>query len=561
MMKDQELMLKVADLTLHAMNGTLSPEQFEQFQELLSHSQAARDCYAEILWTHIGLNSMEGISGLQRFDQGLLNAMLEDESQAPAIELNTEKATEVKVATQNPTVKSEPEFLRRIRLVIVAALAAVLMIALSPLYMPGMAEKEVATLTDSIDSYWANMNGAIAKGTRFTDGRGVWKLERGMAQIQFDSDVQLVVEAPAEFQILDSDRISLDRGKIYAVVAPKGIGFTVFTDNARITDLGTEFGVEVSEKRDTLLHVIKGRTVLKTDNSAEIEVNKESAKKIDSNTGKVFDIVCQDDLFVRGIDSERDIIWRQQPGLALADIVAGGDGLGQVGKARVLNPIDAKYRDAADLGLRKPKGIYNLMSDSQFVDGVFVVDPHNSETVVTSSGIKIDTPDLEGGITHGIVAFRGKIQEKFPTVPNVVINGKSYDKNNVIMIHSNCGITFDLETIRNNYPEYELAGFRSLACISETLASLTKRKAFVDFFLLVDGEVRYQVIGLNAVSEALNVEVELNQNNRFLTIIVTDCPSLSDSNFPHNCVDNDFFNLIDPELVIKNKSNIVEYSK
>ncbi|MBN2063566.1 MAG: FecR domain-containing protein [Sedimentisphaerales bacterium] len=558
MKKDQELMLKVADLTLHAMNGTLTPEQFKEFQELLAQSPSARDCYVEILWTHIGLNSMEGISGLQKFDQGLLNAMLEDESQAPTIELNPQKKADDKVVVIKPTTRSEPEFLRRTRLVIVMALAAVLMIALSPVYMPGMAEKEVATLTDSIDTYWANMNGDIARGTRFTDGRGVWKLQRGMAQIQFDSDVQLVVEAPAEFQILDSDRISLDRGKIYAVVAPKGIGFTVFTDNARIIDLGTEFGVEVSDKRDTLLHVIKGRTVLKTDSNEQIEVSKESAKKIDSNNGKIYDIVCQDDLFVRGIDSERDIIWRQQPGLALADIVAGGDGLGQVGKARVLNPIDAKYRDAADLGLRKPKGTYNLMSDSQFVDGVFVVDPRNSETVVTSSGIKIDTPELEGGITHGIVAFRGKIQETFPTVPNLVINSKNYDKNNVIMIHSNCGITFDLEAIRNNYPEYELAGFRSLACISESLASLTKRKAFVDFILLVDGEVRYQVIGLNAVSDPLDVEVELNQNNRFLTIIVTDCPSLSDSNFPHNCVDNDFFNLVDPELVIRNKSNIIK---
>jgi len=59
--------------------------------------------------------------------------------------------------------------------------------------------------------------------------------------------------------VQDVDAGMLDAGKLVATVPPAAIGFRVLTPATIITDLGTQFGVDVNDRGSVNLHVITGR--------------------------------------------------------------------------------------------------------------------------------------------------------------------------------------------------------------------------------------------------------------------------------------------------------------
>jgi len=147
----------------------------------------------------------------------------------------------------------------------------------------------------------------------------------------FDNQARVVLEGPVEFQILAEDRIALNYGKVYVTVPKGAIGFTVNTPSARIIDLGTEFGVQTDTFGDVQMHVIKGKTTLiagDRSNRINVEVNQGQAKKVSGTTLEVSDIPFKTHLFIRSINSSRNIVWRGQTELNLADMAGGGNGLG-----------------------------------------------------------------------------------------------------------------------------------------------------------------------------------------------------------------------------------------
>ena len=67
----------------------------------------------------------------------------------------------------------------------------------------------------------------------------------------------MIVEGPAQFEVTSRTSVSLDSGKLTAVVPHDITGFTVKTASALIADLGTEFGVD-AEPGQTYVEVFKG---------------------------------------------------------------------------------------------------------------------------------------------------------------------------------------------------------------------------------------------------------------------------------------------------------------
>jgi hypothetical protein len=70
--------------------------------------------------------------------------------------------------------------------------------------------------------------------------------------------VKLVIEGPADWTIDGDNNATLKRGKLVATVPKQAVGFTVVTPTARLVDLGTEFGVRVSDGGSTELLVLRG---------------------------------------------------------------------------------------------------------------------------------------------------------------------------------------------------------------------------------------------------------------------------------------------------------------
>ena len=70
--------------------------------------------------------------------------------------------------------------------------------------------------------------------------------------------MELVIEAPASFDIHSSDFVRLSDGRLAANVPPEGVGFTVDTPDAEVVDYGTEFAVEVIGEHGCEVHVFNG---------------------------------------------------------------------------------------------------------------------------------------------------------------------------------------------------------------------------------------------------------------------------------------------------------------
>jgi len=119
---------------------------------------------------------------------------------------------------------------------------------------------KVALLAEAVDVEWASdsirpaLGGALPKG---------WlKIQRGILRLDFYSGVRVVVEGPAEVQLLSPEEARLERGKLTAYVTPPAVGFTVHNREFTVVDRGTEFGMNATGPSSCEVHVFKGEVTL-----------------------------------------------------------------------------------------------------------------------------------------------------------------------------------------------------------------------------------------------------------------------------------------------------------
>lgn len=106
--------------------------------------------------------------------------------------------------------------------------------------------------------------GAVIEGPALRPGAPLFPgqalhLKGGAAQVTYDDGAVLVIEGPAELRIADGSTAQLDRGKLAARVPHAEHGFRVVSSKLIVTDLGTEFGVDVSRSGVAVAHVFEGR--------------------------------------------------------------------------------------------------------------------------------------------------------------------------------------------------------------------------------------------------------------------------------------------------------------
>ncbi|MES2709378.1 MAG: LamG-like jellyroll fold domain-containing protein [Verrucomicrobiota bacterium] len=139
----------------------------------------------------------------------------------------------------------------------------------------GATSQAVAMLNRVVNAHWTAGSRAPEPGSPLEPG---WlRLDSGLAQVVFYSGVRLVIEGPAEFQLLSPGEALCRSGRFMAEVPTQAIGFRLRTPQMNITDLGTQFGVDVTALR-TEAHVFKG--------SVEIQTSLASEKrKLDEGSG------------------------------------------------------------------------------------------------------------------------------------------------------------------------------------------------------------------------------------------------------------------------------------
>lgn len=121
---------------------------------------------------------------------------------------------------------------------------------------PPAPPQPVARLTALADAVIAGP--ALRPGAPLFPGQAL-HVERGAAEVTYDNGAVLVVEGPADLRIDDGNTAQLDHGKIAARMPHAAHWFRVVSSKLTVTDLGTEFGVDVGASGVAVAHVFEGR--------------------------------------------------------------------------------------------------------------------------------------------------------------------------------------------------------------------------------------------------------------------------------------------------------------
>lgn len=121
-------------------------------------------------------------------------------------------------------------------------------------------QEEVALLAQAIDVEWEEKNPTYGVGNALPKG---WlKIRRGTIRVDFYNGARVFLEGPASLDLMSRDLARLESGKLTANVPPPAQGFTILSEDLKIVDRGTEFGMNVKGPNDRELHVFNGKVEL-----------------------------------------------------------------------------------------------------------------------------------------------------------------------------------------------------------------------------------------------------------------------------------------------------------
>ena len=102
-------------------------------------------------------------------------------------------------------------------------------------------------------------------------GLGTYELKEGMVHLRFASGADLVIEAPARFELVDAMHARVHWGQVRSIVPPTAKGFTIATEGVDFEDIGTEFGLRVERGTGaSAMHVFEGQVNVRKPGSGAV---------------------------------------------------------------------------------------------------------------------------------------------------------------------------------------------------------------------------------------------------------------------------------------------------
>jgi hypothetical protein len=390
---------------------------------------------------------------------------------------------------------------------------------------------------------------AVSIGDKFA-------LLSGLLEITYDTGAKVILQGPVTYQVESPAGGFLSLGKLTARVEniaikdlrpktqdanPKSPNlqiskFIVRTPTATVTDLGTEFGVEVNKHGDTTSHVFRGSVKVqatdahqKPGGAAKVLRENESARVEWRDGRRAIVLVAPP----RATEFVRAIPRHSVKTLDLLDIVAGG--YGATGRReRGIDPTTGMEDPLFWPEARTGNGQYHAVTWHKLIDGVFTPGGQGGPVVVDSAGHTFD------GFSHASGSTWGSI---WPRAVDVKADGwrKGQDKSDKYWVYAmgrgrqfmpndlgllalgiRMGITFNLEAMRAAYPGVLAARFRATAGVADAHGLAPPGVVQVaDIWVLVDGQLKFGRSKLRPQDGPVKVDVELRPNDRFLTLAAT----------------------------------------
>ena len=507
-------------LIIELLDNTISPENHQELTAMLNSDKEACRYYAEYIMVCAALKQYSSstiFTGRKiadhLIDESILQLLKNTEENSPAVYIEHE-IIEDKKPIKNNAKKHNP-FTRL--LLTTLSIAALLILVINAFLGQNVA---VAKVSDTISTKWNNTS--VSNGDTIYNSKKEYELLSGLIKLRY-SNATVLVEGPCKFRCLTDHSITMNYGSVYVKMDNGANGFIVNTPVSQIVDLGTEFGVQAYKDRSTEVHVIKGKTSVtaKKNRYNTDTLTAGNAKSVDNNGKSIHDIEFEEYKFIRAFDSGTNIVYRGRDYLDLADITAGGNGTGIAKKNIWINPtkgyVDASYSYSDKL---MP---FKELDSNDFIDGLFIPDKDQSE-VITSTNIEFnECPDTSGNFytNIGINPALDYLYIKDTRNGEIILENTVFgtDENPCILLHANIGITYDLQKINQQFPYQSVKNFKSRIGIADMNEN---SPCNADFWVLVDGEVRYSLKNVSEKGKLHDLNISLSVSDRFLTLITTD---------------------------------------
>ncbi|MEM6504346.1 MAG: LamG-like jellyroll fold domain-containing protein [Planctomycetota bacterium] len=383
MSQDKHISAELLRLCGSLRDQQLTEAEAERLSQLLTERPEARRFYLRFMVVTASLESRSHDEAAQEQDAndesnvGLLLQLLEQEQKARPIVLPPETAAvsasrqkKTNAAPTRKVVTAGQYFLghtlrgKRALLACAAAflLGAVLIIILltnAPNEVEPLAEdlpaepqpsqpapRVVATLIASVDASWQGTAPVIG-GPLYQDQ--ALALSQGFAKLRFTNQAEVILQAPCTIVPVSESTMRISRGRMVGqCYAESSKGFTVYTPTARVVDIGTEFGVYVSDEGTVEAHVFEGEVSLTPITEAgegrAVSIREGGARLVSADVSLVAPAKAEPSRFVQGMDQED-----RDPAMRYAELVKAMqpvvyyrfESLGQDGSVR--NEMGGRY--------------------------------------------------------------------------------------------------------------------------------------------------------------------------------------------------------------------------
>jgi hypothetical protein len=425
----------------------------------------------------------------------------------------------------------------------------------SPPAVPEPTPEYVGRIIGMADCQWADPRTIPPSGAAAVPVGGKYALNSGLIEIAYQTGAKVILQGPCTYEVDSPSGGFLSLGKLTARVEkseirnPKSEGsssfilhpsslFIVRTPTAVVTDLGTEFGVEVNKEGDTTSYVFRGSVRMQSGDGQHpivLRRNESARAERDGAAGGVR-VVRRDaagvpPAFVRQL--------REPPKLLdLLDIVAGGDGTGRH-RERGIDPTSGmeEVRFAAEYrwGNHQYYPVHwNSIRPISLIDGVFAPDGGPGPVVLDSAGHTFDGfPQTYGNVYGSIWARAAAVKAEGHAKDSAfwldVLGPAAQfmpEGRGLLGLHANAAITFSLEAMRTLHRGVRPARFRATAGLGDAHRLLPEDPGneigSADIWVFVDGRLKLKRTYLRPKDGTVNVDVELGPNDRFLTLASTD---------------------------------------
>jgi hypothetical protein len=345
---------------------------------------------------------------------------------------------------------------------------------------PQQEQEVVGRITRMVDCEWNGAETPPKQRSRVTLG-SKYTLASGVMEITYDTGARIILQGPVTYQLESKNGGLLSIGKLTGKATTEAAhGLTIRTPTAVVTDLGTEFSVEVSKEGDTASHVFSGSVRLETVQTAKgaksvfrvLHKNESARVEKDPTTNGVGLRIVVSPLeaatgdFVREVDD--GVLNLAKNSIDLADVVAGGDGFSGH-RNRGIDATNGRIvmsPPCQTQGWLSDDGRYHHVDGRPFIDGVFIPSRLSGMVQTDSALHTFDAFDTESNATAGYIwsgggpRFADDANRPMPTVlggVNYAVPGHS-----VLHMHANQGITFDLNAMRRANPGHKLTRFRTV---------------------------------------------------------------------------------------------------